>query len=81
VQRMNLPGFAAEASLYETHQHYATTSFGTSGGVIPQVAPAMSGTDLYYCRLACAYCRYLNYACFECYVCAVIIATGGFARL
>jgi hypothetical protein len=50
---MNMPGFSAQASLYQTRHHYATT-FGvaTNGSVVPQ----LSDSQLYWCRDACLYC-------------------------
>lgn len=76
---MKMPGFSAQASLYDSPQHYVTTH-SSSGGVVPQLAVGMSGSDLALCRLACAYCRYYGYACYLCWYCAIIIVLGGVAE-
>jgi hypothetical protein len=72
---MNLPGFSADASLYKTMRNYCTPSvFAPSASVVPQQLPN-DGSQLYWCRVACAYCDY-GYYCWYCYVCAWFVALG-----
>ena len=74
---MSMPGFAAEASLYRANQHYIAASSNSEGSLIPQALPVgLSGSQLYWCRLACAYCHHYGYACWYCYICAWIIVLG-----
>jgi len=74
---MNMPGFTAQASLYETTQHYVTTGRSSLGGVVPQLSTGLTDSQLYFCRLACAYCRYVGWYCWTCWYCAIIIVLGG----
>jgi hypothetical protein len=76
---MTLPGFSAQSTLYRTSGQYMTTRrYSGDGGVVPQqLAPQISDSQLYWCRLACLYCRYTGYYCWTCYICGWIIILGG----
>ena len=75
----SLPGFTADASVYRSPMPYrAAGAAGGENGVVPQMAAGLglSSGDLYWCRLACAYCRYYGLYCWPCYICAWIITIG-----
>jgi hypothetical protein len=78
---MNIPGFTAEASLYQTHGHYrvagAPNNFAGGEEILPQLCVGLSSGELYWCRLFCAYCRFYGYYCWPCYICGWIIVLGG----
>lgn len=75
---MNMPGFSAQASLYKTNNHYVTTRITSHGSVVPQQLPlGLTDSQLYWCRLACAYCSYYGLYCWTCYICGWIIVLGG----
>lgn len=81
MNTMNMPGFTAEASVYRTRGHYwvagTPNDFAGGQGVLPQLSLGLSGSQLYWCRLACAYCSYYGLYCWGCYICAWIIVLGG----
>lgn len=78
---MNIPGFSAETSVYRSPGQYRV--FGRHNDqahgrrIVPQLAIGLSPSDLYLCRLFCAYCRYVGLGCFACWYCAIIISMGG----
>jgi hypothetical protein len=76
---MNLPGFTAQDSLYRSNFHYVTTHASAPGSsVVPQLqVGGLTDSQLYFCRLACAYCYYYGYYCWTCYICAWIVVLGG----
>src|SRR6516225_6521007 len=62
VRKMNMPGFAADASLYRTSQHYFVTS-GMAGfaarpwGLAPSLMPSPDGfPDGQFCHPGCGSC-------------------------
>lgn len=69
---MNMPGFTAERSLYETSGHYVMAN--VSNGVAVQVAPQLSRLRVApwpWCRLACLLCTYYGLYCWPCFICAI----------
>lgn len=75
---MNMPGFSAQSSLYKTRNHYAAgCGIASNGSVVPQqLSAALSNSQLYVCRLACAYCSYVGWYCWTCFICAWFVELG-----
>jgi hypothetical protein len=75
---MTMPGFSAEDSLYRTKHHYvAAAQITATGSVIPQqLSVGLDDSQLYWCRLACAYCHFVGWYCWTCFICAWIIVIG-----
>jgi hypothetical protein len=68
---MTIPGFTAEASLYQAPCHYVEAPNHSSSGLVPQL-PVGNGM-LEICREYCECCRYYSGCCFACWFCEIII--------